>query len=325
MRVSSPLSDTESSGLLTPAVIEALGLSSALADVLGRTQIATTWRSAADAMTKAFRRYLVVTDTGGERVVEAYDRVSGAVRGHLQAAQIRPVLNGLVSAAAAERILDRDFPDPVAAPPAGVRPWNTPTWGYYLLRALTESGRGSRAVAHLLDRYGRYLPGDPRNPLPLVLQGPLGGPLPEYMISRVDEGLAPRQPLETQPLDATGSHGWAAVPLVWMHDTLLGVRILEPGGARLEIAPRSAGLPYVSGTTMTPHGPVYVHLEASRPALVVEVPSGTACSLILPDEFDGIVAVLHDGTEVASPLLLGPGRHEITAKSLVAGIGRAPG
>jgi hypothetical protein len=99
---------------------------------------------------------------------------------------------------------------------------------------------------------------------------------------------------------------------------LTGVRILEPGGAVLEIAPHPAGLAYVSGTTMTPRGPVYVHFEASRPSLVVEVPTGAECSLVLPEEFDGLVAVLGDGTDVDSHVTLGPGRHEIDAKALAS-------
>lgn len=50
--------------------------------------------------------------------------------------------------------------------------WNNPTFAYSSLFGLCENGWAARAVAHLIERYARYLPGNPRNRVPPELQGP---------------------------------------------------------------------------------------------------------------------------------------------------------
>jgi len=137
-------------------------------------------------------------------------------------------------------------------------------------------------VAHLLERYSPYLPGNPRNRVDRRLQGPVGGPLPEYWISREDLHLKDGETNTAQPRDETGSHGWGAVPLLWMQDSLLGVRIVEPGGGKLRIAPDDGGLPYVNGQTSSPKGPVLVDWRPREQKLEVEIPSGASAELILP-------------------------------------------
>jgi len=121
-----------------------------------------------------------------------------------------------------------------------------------------------------------------RNRVPLELQGPYGGPPPEYWVSREDLGLKDGEPNPAQPVDDTGSHGWQAVPLLWLHDSLLGVRIAEPGGARLTIAPQTGGLPYVSGATMTPKGRVWVYWDGRK--FELELPVGVTAEIKLPGQ-----------------------------------------
>jgi hypothetical protein len=174
------------------------------------------------------------------------------------------------------------FPPPAGSPPEGVKRWNNPTYGYRSLRALSESGMSERAVAHLIERYSPYLPANPRNPVPLALQGPYGGPLPEYWVSREDLGLKPGEKNPAQPADETGSHGWGSVPLLWLHDSLLGVRIVEPGGSRLRIAPENGGLPYVAGHTATPKGPVWVYYDPQQYRLEVQIPPGVVAEVVMP-------------------------------------------
>ena len=72
--------------------------------------------------------------------------------------------------------IDYAFAAPDGAPPAGIPRWNNPTFAYRALFALSENGFPERAVAHLKERYGPYLPGNSRNRVPLELQGPYGGP-----------------------------------------------------------------------------------------------------------------------------------------------------
>ena len=82
--------------------------------------------------------------------------------------------------------------------------------------------------------------------------GPWGGPLPECWISRVNRGLKPGQVDTAQPVDGSGSHGWCGVALLWLHDSVLGVSVASPGGARVSVAPQRSGLAYVCGATNTP-------------------------------------------------------------------------
>lgn len=208
-------------------------------------------------------------------------------RGYSQAGQTIAVYAGLLSPEEARADLDYAFPDPDGSPPAGVTRWNNPTYGYRVLRALAEAGFAERAVRHLIERYSPYLPGHPRNPVPLELQGPYGGPLPEYWVSREDLGLPPGRKNTAHPGDETGSHGWGAVPLIWLHDTLLGVRITEPGGGRIRVAPNAAGLPYVAGHTVTPKGRVWVLWDPRAWKIEVGIPAAVRAELVLPPECAG--------------------------------------
>jgi len=119
------------------------------------------------------------------------------------------------------------------------------------------------------------------------MQGPYGGPLPEYWISRQDLNLEPGQVNPAQPQDETGSHGWQSVPLMWLHDTLLGVQITEPGGGKLRIAPQTGGLPYVQGHTNTPKGLVWVSWDPQRWRLETHIPDNVTAEVILPKKCQG--------------------------------------
>jgi hypothetical protein len=165
--------------------------------------------------------------------------------------------------------------------------WNNPTYGYRVLRTLSHAGLEQRAVAHLIERYSPYLPGHPCNPIPLVLQGPYGGPLPEYWISREDLRLKPGQRCPTQPEDETGSHGWGALPLLWLHESLLGVTVTAPGGGHIRIAPATGGLPFVAGHTGTPKGTVWVSWDPQPWRLEISLPPGVTAELILPEPCRG--------------------------------------
>ena len=133
----------------------------------------------------------------------------------------------------------------------GVHPWNNPTYAYRALRTLCDSGLGRMAGAHFLEMYRPYLP---------------DGPLPEYFLMG-----------EAQQDDPTGSHGWAAVPLVWLHDTVLGIRLAKPGGSELLWQPRYVGWDKVSGRTMTPLGPCKVSIDWQEKRASLQLPRGIVC------------------------------------------------
>ncbi len=275
-----PTNDRESSGIVTPFMIERLRWSAEMAKAAGHAPEAEEWMVVADRMARAFRQFHILPASGNVPPL-AGDRLNpenpATERGLSQAGQVNAVLAGLLS----RESLDYAFGPPDGRPPAGMARWNNPTFAYRALRALSDHGMTDRAVAHLIERYAPYLPGHPRNPVPAELQGPQGGPLPEYWVSREDLGLKPGDKNPAQPLDETGSHGWSAVPLLWMHESLLGVRILDPGGSRLRIAPDAGGLPFVAGQTRTPKGNVWVEWQPSKQRLELEIPAGVTAEMPL--------------------------------------------
>ncbi|HWQ52810.1 MAG TPA: hypothetical protein VN442_03940, partial [Bryobacteraceae bacterium] len=279
IRVGQHAKPKQSSGIVTPFLIDRLRWSARMAEAIGRREQGAEWRRTAEKMSAAFLRHHVVPASGAlpAHVADVFDQPAAAgPRGFSQAAQAMAAISGFPLPAA----LDYAFPAPDGTPPEGVARWNNPTFFYRSLFALSENGMETRAVAHLLERCAPYLPGNPRNRVPLELQGPYGGPLPEYWISREDLKLKDGEVNHAQPVDDTGSHGWQAVPLLWLHDSLLGVRIAEPGGAKLRVQPRLAGLPYVSGHTITPKGRVWLYWDGKD--FELELPDGVTAEVLLP-------------------------------------------
>jgi hypothetical protein len=279
IRVGVHPSDKQSSGIVTPYLIQRLNWSVEMAEATDHREQAVEWRAIAQKMRTAFLRDHVVPAQGAvpAHVDDVFDpQDAGALRGFSQAAQAMAAASGF----SLKPAIDYAFAAPDGAPPAGIPRWNNPTFAYRALFALSENGFAERAVAHLKERYAPYMPGDARNRVAPELQGPDGGPPPEYWVSREDLGLKDGEPNPAQPVDDTGSHGWEAVPLLWLHDSLLGVRISMPGGARLTIAPQTGGLPYVSGTTMTPKGPVWLRWDGRK--FDLKLPAGVAADVMLP-------------------------------------------
>ncbi|MCX7018288.1 MAG: hypothetical protein NTY46_04670 [Candidatus Sumerlaeota bacterium] len=281
---------TQSSGIVTPWLIERLRWSAAMAKAAGRSSQAGKWSALAGKIADAFRTFHLVPASGGIPLHVA-DRCAPGnpklTRGFSQAGQTIALTAGLLSNEEAGADLDYAFPDPDGSPPPDVTRWNNPAYCSRALSAMSACGRSQRAVRHLLERYAPYLPAHPANPTPLRMQGPAGGPIPEYWVSREDLGLRDGEVNTAQPEDETGSHGWGATPLLWMHEWLLGVRTLVPGGARIAIAPDAAGLPFVAGHTVTPRGPVWVYLDSQQWKLEIAIPDGVAADVRLPGAWTG--------------------------------------
>jgi hypothetical protein len=309
-----------SSGLITPWIIERLRWSAVMAEALQDDAHAEFWESSAARMAESFDQFHVVRSRGdvGAIVADTYDPQTAVHHGYGQAGQVSALLDGSIDGQAAKELIDFAFPGPVGSPPPGIARWNNPTTMYRALSALSAHGFEGRAISHLLERYAPYLPGHPRNPVALALQGPYGGPLPDYWVSRADLGLASGEINETQPVDPTGSHGWGAVPLLWLHESLLGVTFEGRGSRAITIRPVSAGLPFVQGTTVTPSGAVSVYFDPSSPRISVDIPVDCVATLIFPAEFDGLMVrdvdrqdASFSGSETA--VLTEAGRHTFAA------------
>lgn len=245
------------------------------------------WNAKLGSLIEAFRRDMVIRDD--EPFPYAADVVygdDGRKLGKSQAAQISAILAGLFTESESRAILDAFFAEPAGPAPEGIAPWNNPTYFYRALRVLSDHGFEDRAMALLRWRMNPYLPCAPRNIAPPVLQGPLGGPLPEYFVTHQEVGLPVGTPCTAQPGDPTGSHGWNAVTILWMHDTLLGVTWNGRGegepGSRLTIAPKTLDLPFVTGRVMTPKGKVFVHWDPQARDMIVEIPDGAEAEVVLP-------------------------------------------
>lgn len=78
----------------------------------------------------------------------------------------------------------------------------------------------------------------------------------------------------------TWNHAWGAAPGNIVARHTLGVRPLEPGYARVLIAPRPGGLAWANGRVPTPRGPVGVAWREGR--LTVEVPPGATARVEWP-------------------------------------------
>lgn len=290
----------QSSGIASAQIIQRLALSIEMAKAIGDDEQAEAWAQMHSRLVRAFTRDHLVQAANGipmhvDDVADVTD--AGVKRGFSQAAQAMAIESGLLTHEQAAADLDYAFTAPEGAPATGVDRWNNPTYLYRALNALTLTGDSTRAVQHLLERFGPYLPGNRRNPSPRILQGPWGGPLPEYWISREDLGVAAGALNPAQPSDPTGSHGWNAVALVWLHDSLLGVKIVQPGGGVLRIKPDAAGLPYVEGDTMTPKGSVHVSWRPAMNALSIRVPAAVIANVELPPQ----LMQLDDSHELSIP------------------------
>jgi alpha-L-rhamnosidase len=135
-----------------------------------------------------------------------------------------------------------------------------------------------------------------------------------------------------QPSDLIGdsmSHGWGSSALVALHETLLGVSLLEPdadGTVRLSVAPPTAGLTRATGSLPTVAGPVQVSWRrgARGVALDLSVPANASALVRLPatgaspvreggvdaDRAPGVTVTAGDGVALVS---VGSGTYRFTS------------
>ena len=184
--------------------------------------------------------------------------------------------------------------------------WNNPTYGYRSLTTLSRFGLGDRAAAHLVERYSPYLPGI-RTTLPLALQGPLRRPAAGVLGQprRPEAEKGEKNP--AQPDDETGSHGWGATPLLWLHESLLGVTIARPA------AERSASPPTPPACPMSPGIPAprkawsgCTGIPAAN-LLELEIPAGVEAEVLVPRDREGKRMVVDSAEGKVTPT--GAGRY----------------
>ncbi|UEJ84280.1 glycoside hydrolase family 78 protein [Brachybacterium halotolerans subsp. kimchii] len=115
----------------------------------------------------------------------------------------------------------------------------------------------------------------------------------------------------------TFSHAWGTAPVNVIARWVLGVRVIEPGAARVRIAPHPGPLARIRGTVPTIRGPVGVELDRDAGALLVQVPANTRAELILDRAELGIRG--HPHIEAPGEWALGTSEDEIVLDGVTAG------
>jgi hypothetical protein len=89
-----------------------------------------------------------------------------------------------------------------------------------------------------------------------------------------------------ESFEPTGSlcHGFSATPVYQLSSMALGVTPLEPGCARVRVAPQPADLEWARGVVPTVRGDVAVAWERRGDELVIDVtvPEGSEASVVAP-------------------------------------------
>ncbi len=79
-------------------------------------------------------------------------------------------------------------------------------------------------------------------------------------------------------------HGWASGPTAWLSETVLGIKILEPGCAVVKIEPKLGDLQWAEGTFPTPHGLIKVrHDKNEDGSIKTTVTAPEAVKILRPE------------------------------------------
>ncbi len=267
-----------------------------LADAVGATTDATTYRSRAAALKTAINTDLLNPSTG------VYD-ISTTQRGSVaQDANTYAILFGVADPAKVPGILaamarnlntahgDLDVSSPA---PAGYNQLIGPFMGSYELWARFASGDTSGAL-DLLDReWGQMATVDPT------------GVLWEVMGT---DGSLHTPGINGQGDGATSlAHGWSTGPTSALSQYVLGIAPTSPGYATWRVAPQPGTLTWAQGQAPTPHGPLTVKWGRRNGTFDIEVtaPAGTSGTITVPAGGSSVISVNgrivrpgHGGTSV---------------------------
>jgi alpha-L-rhamnosidase len=234
----------------TALVIQALRDGLALAEILGHTDVARTWRSRLDRMIRRFNEEFLDADAGLYRTdVEA---------GYRQASNAIPLAYDLVP----PEYVDRVAANLAADVEARGRHLNTGSMGTGALPfALSDHGRPDLAVAVL---------GQSSYPSYGYLRG-LGA-------TTFWESWEPHSRARNDPTVSN--------PVQWLVERAVGVEAVQPGWARFRVAPRAVGsLPGAGIALDTVRGRIAVVWRRDGGDLVldVRVPVSSVAEVMLPN------------------------------------------
>ncbi|MEU9871211.1 family 78 glycoside hydrolase catalytic domain [Actinomadura sp. NPDC048021] len=221
-----------------------------IADALGRTADAKSWRERADTLAKAMREKLL--DASNGRFVDGAGTTHSA-----QHATVFPVALGVAGPGTVPDPVVRALGQTLADGGMKVSVYGA----QFLLDALFATGQAKAAIGlmtaggmsswlHMLDDLGATI-----------------------VAEAWDPSLKPNM---------TFSHAWGSAPANVIPRHVLGVRITAPGAAEIEVRPRPGDLTRISGRVPTIRGPVSVALDrAERYRLDVDVPPGASARVVV--------------------------------------------
>ena len=136
-------------------------------------------------------------------------------------------------------------------------------YGYYMLEALAKAGRHQDAIDIMRTFWGGMLD--------------LGATSfwEDFNIAWMDNAARIDEMVPEGKVDVHATygdycyksfrhsfcHGWASGPLPWMMHNILGVKVLEPGCAKVCVTPHLGDLEWAEGTYPTPHGVISIRHE----------------------------------------------------------------
>ncbi|MCI5779594.1 MAG: family 78 glycoside hydrolase catalytic domain [Lentisphaeria bacterium] len=129
---------------------------------------------------------------------------------------------------------------------------------YYWLRAAVETGKAPEALARIRELWGKVID----TGTPTLFEAGVHG-------------------FGADAFEGAGSccHGFAASPVEFLHEVILGVKPLAAGFTRFAFAPQLFDLEFAQGQIPTPHGEIAVGINYRQTEL--NIPPG--CHAILPD------------------------------------------
>jgi hypothetical protein len=257
--------DTPSGGEVTHLnCLAVLGLRECamLASSIGRPREAAQWRALADRLAGAVNRHLWDDARGAYIDCIRPDGTRSPV--FSQQTQTVAFTSGVAQGARADacrRIMEKA--------PEGFVQAGSPFFMFFLLEGLARQGRIDSLVQLVRDYWGKQIEAGATT-----------------FWETFYEGAA--------RLTRSHCHGWSAAPTFFLSQYLLGVRPLEPGYARVLIAPQPCGLRWARGEVPTPRGNIACAWESSDKqfTLRIDLPPGLVARIELPTA--GTV-VFHEG------------------------------
>jgi hypothetical protein len=259
--------DTPFDGIVTHQnCLAVLGLrqSAELARLIKQDELAIRWDDLADRIAHAVNRHMWSDERGAYvDCIRADGSLSPVVS---QQTQTAAYISGVAEAPfgtpeRAERcrlIIDEA--------PEGFVTAGSPFFMFFALEAWERQGR----YANLVDAIRDYW-----------------GPQIEAGATTFWEMYHPHKPRLTR----SHCHGWSAAPTFFLTQQVLGITPLEPGYARVRVAPRPEGVTWAHGRVPTPRGTIEIYWKQEEEAFILrlELPPNTPARLELP--CSGVVEV----------------------------------